>query len=137
MRHLFPSVIIFCLLITFSATAIAQVNWEARRDSVMLSGVKTLQAKLGLSEGVTDKLTAAKIVMIRGLDSLKTGKPLDPRTSGSVAARLNQEYRARVKEVLTSAQWVQYQQMEKTALDSFYVRMRAKGMNVKSQATRN
>ena len=137
MRHPFLSVIFSFLLISFSGDVFAQVNWEAKRDSAMLAGVKTLQAKLGLSDGVTSKLYADKVLMVKGLDSLMTGKPVDPGTSGSVAARLNQQYRARVKELLTSAQWVRYQQMEQAALDSFYVRMRAKGMHVKSQVTRN
>ncbi len=137
MRHPFLSVILSFVLISFSGEVIAQVNWEARRDSAMLEGVRTLQAKLGLSDKVTNKLYDFKVLMISGLDSLKTGKRIDPGTSGSVAARLNQQYRMHVKELLTAAQWARYLQLEQAALDSFYARMRAKGMHVKSQVTRN
>jgi hypothetical protein len=125
--------IMLILLIVVAGPAAGQRSRDTKRDSVMLAAVKTLQVKLGLSDEVTGKIRMARTSMIEGLDSLEGQMPADSKTRGSVAVRLQQQYRSLIKGVLTADQWTRYQQMERAALDSFYVRMRAKGLNVKSQ----
>jgi hypothetical protein len=134
-----PVFLIFFLFVVFSSyysSALCQ-NLSAHRDSVMQASIKRIQLKLGLSDEVAGKLTAAETSMAKALDSLKTVRPLNSENSGATIKRIKERYHAQLQAILTLAQWTQYQQMEAAARDSFYLRMRGKKTPVKELDPRN